>query len=245
LRWLGSRPIGLFFGVLLGCIVLDVAYPVATGIMVGHSYVGRQLEMIGAIRDSSTALVVVAALAIAASAAVSLTGEREQDTWVSLATTLLTPGEIIGAKQFGAVWSARWFGAALLVLWGVGTLFGTIHPLGVLAALGTALIGAWFIASVGVFVSGRARNSTRALMLTLLCLFIVLVDWPWSPLGSLITDMRSAVNGTSGGWQVAQAAWTSLDYVHLFSRTGATYAIFAGILTCWSIRKLRGTWGQA
>ena len=53
-------------------------------------------------------------LTVAAASAVSLTGEREQDTWISLATTLLTPGEIVRAKQFGAVGTARraWVGTA-------------------------------------------------------------------------------------------------------------------------------------
>jgi hypothetical protein len=30
-------------------------------------------------------------------------GRREQDTWISLATTLLTPAEIVRAKQFGCL----------------------------------------------------------------------------------------------------------------------------------------------
>src|SRR5207247_1074992 len=127
---------------------------------------GRQgpgLAMKEALRDSSSALAVLGMLAVAASAAVSLTGEREQDTWVSLATTLLTPIEIIRSKQFAALWSARRIAVALLIFWAAGLLLGAIHPLGALAAAWIVLSCAWFIAAVGVYVSARARNSTRAL----------------------------------------------------------------------------------
>ena len=63
-----------------------------------------QAEVSAWLRTASVALAVLGMLGVAASAAVSLTGEREQDTWISLATTLLTPAEVIRAKQFGAVW---------------------------------------------------------------------------------------------------------------------------------------------
>ena len=71
---------------------------------------------------------------VAAAAAVAVTGEREQDTWISLRTTLLTPGEIVLAKQFGAAWAARWLGLAILAVGGLGLLVGAIHPLGVAVA---------------------------------------------------------------------------------------------------------------
>jgi hypothetical protein len=68
---------------------------------------GARQDVVDALRGSSTALAVLGMLGVAASSAVSLTGECEQDTWISLATTLLTPAEIVRAKHFGAVWSAR------------------------------------------------------------------------------------------------------------------------------------------
>ena len=106
LKWLGSRSVVLFFSVLLGCYLFDVAWPALSQLAGLRVAVESRTEMNAALRESSTALGILAMLTIAAASAVSLTGEREQDTWISLATTLLTPGEIIRAKQFGAVSSA-------------------------------------------------------------------------------------------------------------------------------------------
>ena len=128
LRWLGSRPMVLFFSVLLGCYLLDVAYPVLADLLAGRWRSELRAEVTGALRGSSEVLAVLAMLGVAAASAVSLTGEREQDTWISLATTLLTPSEVVRAKQFGAVWSVRRVGIALLVIWTAGLLLGRFIP---------------------------------------------------------------------------------------------------------------------
>jgi hypothetical protein len=112
-----------------------------------------------ALLDSSSALAVLGMLAVAASAAVSLTGEREQDTWVSLATTLLTPIEIIRSKQFAALWSARRIAVALLIFWAAGFL-GAIHPLA-LAAAWIVLVAAGSSRQLECLSRLAARNSTR------------------------------------------------------------------------------------
>src|SRR4029077_10941542 len=104
-------------------------------------------------------LAVLAMLGVAAAAAVSLTGEREQDTWTSLATTLLTPAEIVRAKQFGAIWSARWIGIALSVLWGVGLVLAGVHPIGLLAGAAILASSSWLVSAMGVFASSFAGNS--------------------------------------------------------------------------------------
>jgi ABC-type transport system involved in multi-copper enzyme maturation permease subunit len=134
LRWLGSRPMVLFFSVFLGCFLLDVSYPVISDLLDGRWRPAARAEITDALRGSSEVLAFLAMLGVAAAAAVSLTGEREQDTWTSLATTLLTPAEVIRAKQFGAVWSARRVGIALLVIWVAGIMLGALHPLGVMVS---------------------------------------------------------------------------------------------------------------
>ena len=157
LRWLGSRYVVLFFGVLLGCYLLDVDRR--------HSrrWPGAGLESRGGdhrrVAQASAVLAVLGMLTVAAASAVSLTGEREQDTWISLATTLLTPGEVVRAKQFGAVWSARRVGLCLLVVWGVGFFLGAIHPLGVLAAL--VFVASWPGSSRRLGCSSRPEPGTR------------------------------------------------------------------------------------
>jgi hypothetical protein len=208
--------------------------------MVDGRFSMARMVMNASLRESSTALAILGMLTIAASSAVSLTGEREQDTWVSLASTLLTPGEIIRAKQFGAVWAARWFGLMLLVLWTTGVLLGAIHPLGVLAATWIVLNGAWFVAAVGVFVSGRARNSTRALIATYLALFVALCYWPWMFWGSLVSP-REATLWLSRGVSVTRPSAGTLGEFAAVATVPAVYAAYAGLLTVWSIRRLRST----
>jgi hypothetical protein len=244
LSWLGSRPVVLFFSVLLGCYLFDIAYPILSELIRGSVSDRQRLIMNAALRESSTALAVLGMLAIAAAAAGSLTGEREQDTWVSLATTLLTPSEIIRAKQFGAVWSGRRIGLALLILWNAGLLSGAIHPLGVILTVFNVAIGAWFIAVVGVFISGRAKNSTRALTATFIALLITTSNWPWLVWGSLLSyqDVVSLWPGFRPG--VSHPWAMTLGTLSLMMVVPAIYAVAAELLTLWSIRRLRVSWKQ-
>jgi hypothetical protein len=244
LRWLGSRPVVLFFSVLLGCYLLDVANPVVRDLFGPGRHGMARMVMTAALRETSTALAILGMLAVGASAAVSLTGEREQDTWVSLATTLLTPGEIIVAKQFGAIWSGRWVALALMVTWAVGLLLGALHPLGVAAACGILLLAAWFLAAAGVFISGRARNSTRALAWTFLVLFLTLGRWPallWQWLGSW---REVAALWSPGSPAALQPGALTPDAPAALALTAAVAATAAGLLTFWAARRLRATWGQ-
>ena len=162
LRWLGSRPMVLFFSVLLGCYLPTWLIQSSSSAFTGKVRGWSQDEVSAWLRSASVALAVLGMLGVAASAAVSMTGEREQDTWISLATTLLTPAEVIRAKQFGAVWSVRRVGMALLVIWAVGLMLGAVHPLGVLAAAIYVAFIAWLIAAMGVLASSLAKTSTRA-----------------------------------------------------------------------------------
>jgi len=247
LKWLGSRPVALFFSVLLGCFLFDAAFPLVGDLMSGRWHAGSWLAMNTALRVSSVALAVVAMLPVAAAAATSLTGEREQDTWVSLATTLLTPTEIIRAKQLGAVWSARWIGLALLVLWSTGILLGAIHPLGVLAAAAIAAITAWLTAAVGVMASARAKTSTRALGITYIVLFVFVMvsGWPGMMWESLATyhefaELRSNMGRTLNRSQAVSLATLGFPFL-----TMTLNATIAGLLSYWTIRRLGTTWGRA
>ena len=164
-------------------------YPVVGDLIRGNGAARTGTSMNSAVRTSSAILAVLAMLPIMAAAASSLTSEREQDTWTSLATTLLTPREVVRAKQFGAIWSARWIGIALLALLGTGLVFCAIHPLGLLAALGVMASSAWLISEFGVFVSSIAVNSTRALFITfgVVIGFTLVSGWPvnlWSSMAS-------------------------------------------------------------
>ena len=245
LSWLSSRGVILFFSVFLGCFLFDVAYPALSELFgTSHSH-GTQTAMNSALRQASVALSVLGMLAIAASSAVSLTGEREQDTWISLATTLLSPGEIIWAKQVGAVWSAWRIGLALLVVWATGILLGALHPTGVLVSATIVGLVAWFVAAVGVFVSGRVRNSTRSLAWTFLILILGLGNWPWMVGGSLGTYREVATPWSNQKLGVGNPWSEPANALIVWAVELALYAAAAGLLTWGSIRRLRATWGES
>jgi hypothetical protein len=166
----------LFLGVLLGCYLFDAALPAFSALFGWRWRLGWTnplLALNGALRASSTFVFVLLLLSVASAAAVSLTSEREQDTWTSLAGTLLTGREIILAKIRGAVWSSWRLVLGLLIMWTVGLLAGGLFPLGVLAALAELLVFCWFTAALGVWISSRARNSSRALFATIFWMLVL------------------------------------------------------------------------
>jgi len=247
LRWLGSRPVALFFSVLLGCYLFDVAYPVVGSLLRLTWHERDWYVMSSAVRTSSSALAVLAMLPIMAAAATSLTSEREQDTWTSLATTLLTPREVVRAKEMGAIWSARWIGIALLVLWGSGLVFCTIHPVGLLAAMGILASSAWLISAFGVFASSVAVNSTRALFITfgVIFAFTALSGWPvslWSSLASY-RDMSFLWTGQHPA-SVARSTIVAPPLLGAFVTT-AFQSMLAVLFGGWATSRLKATWGKA
>jgi ABC-type transport system involved in multi-copper enzyme maturation permease subunit len=247
LKWLRSRPVALFLSVLLGCFLLDAVYPVLESLFTGRQLDRSWAALTDALRASTVVLTLIATLPIAAAAATSLTGEREQDTWTSLATTMLTPGEIIRAKQFGAVWSARWVGLALLVLWSAGLLLGALHPLGVLAAALIVAINAWLTAALGLAASSRARNSIRALAVTYIAAFIFGFASGWLPMlwTSLASYRDFASWLSSAGPRLDNGRASPFAGVQLYLGLMALYVWIAALISYWTIRRLRATWGNA
>jgi ABC-type transport system involved in multi-copper enzyme maturation permease subunit len=175
LTWLRSRPVVLFLGVLLGCYLFDTGWPIVAqwlGQPAGGATSPR-LALNGALRESGTFLYVLLLLSVASAGAVSMTGEREQDSWSSLTATLLTGAEIVRGKIAGALWCSKRLYLALFVMWGFGVLLGAIHPVGALLALLGLGLFTWFAAALGVYISLRAKNSTRALAATIAWLLVL------------------------------------------------------------------------
>jgi hypothetical protein len=171
--WLSSLPVVLVLGVVLGCFLFDAARPVFVSMV---RYGGAPLEQARLnlnreLRGTGAFVLAIAGLAVAGAAAASVSEERERGTWTSLMTTLLTGPEIVRAKMFGAVWGARRLVATVLTIWGVGLLGGAIHPLGFVAAVAGLGASLGFAAALGLFVSLKARNTTRALIATIGGLF--------------------------------------------------------------------------
>jgi hypothetical protein len=244
LSWLTSRPAVLFLGTLLGCFLFDAARPAFVEVArngFGSPDDQQRLELNRELRGASTFLFVLGMLGVASAAAVGITGEREQDTWTSLTATLLTGPEILRAKLFGAVWGARRLTLAMLLIWAVGALAGAIHPLGVVAAMAGLAVFSWLSAALGLFVSLRARNSTRALVATI----AVLILWN----GYLAWMSRGPGAGSLVGMPpyLEWAALVSYRDARAIGEAGLMRAASAGlvVLTLYALAALALTLGAS
>jgi ABC-type transport system involved in multi-copper enzyme maturation permease subunit len=99
---------------------------------------------------------------IAGAAAEAVAAERARGTWESLLTTQLEGREILLDKMRGARSKGRWGILLLVGLWSAGLLTGSLHPLGVAAALAFLIVSTWFVAALGVYASILARDVTQA-----------------------------------------------------------------------------------
>ena len=114
------------------------------------------------LRTCLTILYIIFTLGAATAAASSVTSEREEDTWTSLTTTLLTGRDILLAKIIGAFWSIRFLGGVMVFLGLLGLITGAIHPIGLLVGLVEWSVFSWFAVALGIRLSLRSRNTTRA-----------------------------------------------------------------------------------
>ena len=177
LAWLASRPAALVLGTLLGCYLFEASRPafgevinMIQGLNASDSARNQLHEMI---QNTAVGTFSLWVLVVACAGSVSITEEKESDTWISLTATLLGGNEIIWGKVFGSLWAARWIGLAMLAMIVVGLLAGALHPLGAfLAVLGMAVYGT-FAAAMGIAISLWARNSTRALLFTVVVLVVI------------------------------------------------------------------------
>jgi ABC-type Na+ efflux pump permease subunit len=101
-------------------------------------------------------------LATAGIAATGLTEERARETWDSLLATPLAAREILQAKMIAAAWKVRWVALLLVALWLLGLLAGSIHPLGLGAALVLLTVSIWFAAALGIYASLVSRDTGQA-----------------------------------------------------------------------------------
>jgi len=132
---------------------------------------------------------------------------------------------------------------ALVIVWMIGLLVGAIDLLGFFAAALLTVFGAWFVASLGVLISSQARNGTRALAATFLIMFASGWVWPSQLWHSLIAPRELATMGSELGAGRTLAGTRIFEAVIDFGVVAALYAGAAGVLTYWSVRRLRGRWG--
>jgi hypothetical protein len=151
-----------------------------------------RLEFNNALRQFSALFVMLYAVMVSGTAAMSVILEYERNTWHGLIATSLTGWEILRAKMLGAIWRARGVALTLIALWAVGLFAGAVHPLGFLSAVaGLIAIGA-FYAALGVALSLRIaeRKQTRNMIILL-----VLCGLPLSGLAILVPGRASVLLG--------------------------------------------------
>jgi hypothetical protein len=95
--------------------------------------------------------------------AVSVAGERDRDTWVSLQTTPLTAREILDGKWAGCVWGQRGLMYLLAAVWLVGVVTFSVSPISLAFAAGALAVYLYAFAWLGVRISVRARNARVAI----------------------------------------------------------------------------------
>jgi ABC-type transport system involved in multi-copper enzyme maturation permease subunit len=155
---------------LLGYLMVDFAVPafrevVANGYGLSGNTSARQ-EFNTCLRMTLTMLAACLLLGVASAASSGLTSEREEDTWMSLIATPLTPWEVVRAKMVGAVWGLRWLGLLWLALALTGLALGAVHPLGFTAVVVETAVYVGFSSALGTFYSVVNRSSARALTAT-------------------------------------------------------------------------------
>jgi ABC-type transport system involved in multi-copper enzyme maturation permease subunit len=113
-------------------------------------------------------------IAIAVRAAISISGERDKDTFVSLMTTPLEASEIVGGKFWGALASARALTLWLMIVWAIGLMTFSVSIAGLPIQLFALIPPACVAAAWGLFCSTWCRTTLRALMTSLLGMVFIL-----------------------------------------------------------------------
>jgi ABC-type transport system involved in multi-copper enzyme maturation permease subunit len=221
-----TNLVGLVVVTLIACIAFEVIKDSlremwSSGFFPSDTSRNRT-EMSAFVRGVIAALFCLWIVCTAASAAASISGEREEDTWLSLTSTSLTGREILRAKRWGAIVRYRLLGYTMGVLALLAVATGAVHPLGVLATAVVCGVVLWFTAALGTYVSLRSQTTLRALSLTILPLiflnggyFLCCVPLP----DNAMKDMADAAIP-------ARQAWASFCSYHdvaiLFPPRGST-----------------------
>ncbi len=154
------------FVILLGYVTFSFARPA----FVEQSDYGldpagpvvRRMEFNQFLRFVTSLIEFLTVLAAAGVAAAGVTEERARETWDSLLATPLGAREIIHAKMIGAAWKVRWVALILVALWSVGVLAGSIHPIGLGAALLLLVAWMWLMTALGTYASLVSRDTAQA-----------------------------------------------------------------------------------
>lgn len=162
----------LFVLALLG-VVAFVGWILFLDLSDPSSYIEPGVRYYGASSMLSLAIACLALLLVAARGATSVTLEKERDTWVSLLTTPLSPGEILRAKVLGSLFAIRWAVIMVAILWAPSLVLRYEPWITIALALPVYALLATFVSCLGVWFSLRSKNSVRAMSATIaICLLL-------------------------------------------------------------------------
>jgi len=133
----------------------------------GYSYLNEVRELNYWLRITLALLGSLMLLAVAASAATSISGERDRDTLDALLTSPLQSHDIIFGKWLGSVLSVRWVWLWLGMFWIIGITTKALHPVTLGLFMIAWLVYASFFAGLGLWFSTTCRTSLRATLWTL------------------------------------------------------------------------------
>jgi ABC-type Na+ efflux pump permease subunit len=185
-RYFGILSAIFFIGLLL-LLIVTIAGPIFVEMWSNSRQnsgwiITRRNEFNLFVRSMTAVFYGFGALIIAGSAATSITGERERDTWEGLLTTTLTPREILGGKLVGSIYQQRWLLIPIGMILLSGLFSGSLSPVGLLIGLIEMTVFVVFAAVVGMwsslFASGTSQASSWAGGILMLAnLILVLVGW--------------------------------------------------------------------
>jgi hypothetical protein len=105
--------------------------------------------------------------AVGIRAAAGIASEKEQGTWDALMMTPLEGRQIVRAKMMESFYSLRWFLAATLSVWVLGTLLGGMGFLELLSLATYTAAQVGLMSAAGVWSSLFASTTGRAITITL------------------------------------------------------------------------------
>jgi ABC-type transport system involved in multi-copper enzyme maturation permease subunit len=136
------------------------------------------------LRCITSVVELICLIVVGAAGAEAIAAERARATWDSLLATPLGRSEVLRGKMIGAAWKARWGIVLLLTLWSAGLLTGSLHPLGVVAALVLLMVATWFMSALGTYASlisceaahATARTTIPLVLLSGTVMFSILAN---------------------------------------------------------------------
>jgi ABC-type transport system involved in multi-copper enzyme maturation permease subunit len=163
-RLLGLVLIVLYLGgsfLLAGLILLGRIDPAWSGLQNLAQMQYRSFAF------ANTAMAWLIQWAIGLRAAVSISSERERNTWDSLLCSPLDGLEIVTAKLYGNLYALRGLAVAVLIGWVLALISEALPPEGFIQLLILTLCASMFMAALGIHVSLTSASPTRAMAITI------------------------------------------------------------------------------